>query len=62
MDSQTVLGPEHRISVEEALRAMTLEAAYQLHLNAEVGSIEFGEKKRISVFWMPIRWRSILKS
>ena len=44
MDSKTVLGPEHRVSVEDALRAMTIEAAYQLHLNHEIGSLEFGKK------------------
>lgn len=40
----TILGPEHRVSVEDALRAMTIEAAYQLHLDHEIGSIEFGKK------------------
>ena len=44
MESGTVLGPEQRVSVEDALRAMTIEAAYQLHLNHEIGSIEFGKK------------------
>ena len=44
MDSKTILGPEHRITVEEALRAMTIEAAYQLHLDHEIGSIAFGKK------------------
>ena len=42
--SKTVLGPAQRITVQDALRAMTIEAAYQLHLDAEVGSIEFGKK------------------
>ncbi len=44
MGSGTVLGPQQRISVADALRAMTIEAAYQLHLNNEIGSIEFGKK------------------
>ncbi|MGD8264036.1 MAG: amidohydrolase [Desulfobacterales bacterium] len=44
MDSGTVLGPEHCVTVEEALRAMTIEAAYQLHLDHLVGSIEFGKR------------------
>jgi len=43
-ESGTVLGPEQRVSVEDVLRAMTIEAAYQLHLDAELGSIEFGKK------------------
>jgi len=44
MESGTVLGPEQRVTVDDALRAMTIEAAYQLHLNQEIGSIEFGKK------------------
>ncbi len=43
-ESGTVLGPEHRVSVAEALRAMTIEAAYQLHLDHEIGSIAFGKR------------------
>lgn len=43
-ESGTVLGPEQRVSVADTLRAMTIEAAYQLHLNHEIGSIEFGKK------------------
>jgi predicted amidohydrolase YtcJ len=30
--------------VGDALRAITIEHAYQLHLDHEVGSIEFGKK------------------
>jgi predicted amidohydrolase YtcJ len=44
MESGLVLGAEQRVTVEDALRAMTIEAAYQLHLNNEIGSIEFGKK------------------
>lgn len=44
MESGTVLGPEHRVTVEEVLRAMTIESAYQLHLDHEIGSIELGKK------------------
>ncbi len=40
----TILGPEHRVTVEDALRAMTIEHAYQLHLDHEIGSIELGKK------------------
>jgi predicted amidohydrolase YtcJ len=38
------LGPEERISVEQSLRAMTIDAAWQMHLEGEVGSIEPGKK------------------
>ena len=40
----TVLGPEQRVTVADTLRAMTIEHAYQLHLDDEVGSIEFGKR------------------
>ena len=37
--SGTVLGPEERISVAEALHAITMGAAHQLEMEDEVGSI-----------------------
>jgi predicted amidohydrolase YtcJ len=39
-----VLGPHQRVTVEDVLHAMTLEHAYQLHLDHEIGSIQFGKK------------------
>jgi len=44
LGSETILGPEQRVTVEDVLQAMTIEAAYQLHLDHEIGSIEFGKK------------------
>lgn len=41
--SGQVLGPDERISVQSALHAATLGAAYQLKLDHEVGSIEAGK-------------------
>ncbi|WP_428117592.1 amidohydrolase [Candidatus Poriferisodalis sp.] len=41
--SGEVLGPHERIGVPEALRAITIEAARQLKLDSEVGSIEAGK-------------------
>ncbi len=38
-----VLGPEERISVMDAMKAITLDAAYQLKLDHEMGSIEAGK-------------------
>lgn len=38
-----ILGPDERISVERALRAMTSDAAWQLRLEEELGSIETGK-------------------
>jgi len=43
-ESGTILGPNQRVPVEDVLRAMTIEAAYQLHLDREIGSIAFGKK------------------
>jgi predicted amidohydrolase YtcJ len=43
-ETGTILGPNQRVSVEDVLRAMTIEAAYQIHMDREVGSIEFGKK------------------
>lgn len=42
--SGAVLGPEERISVEQSLAAMTIDAAWQVHLEDEIGSIEAGKK------------------
>jgi predicted amidohydrolase YtcJ len=39
-----VLGPEERISVSDALRAVTLGAAWTLKLDGELGSIEVGKR------------------
>jgi len=39
-----VLGPEERIPVAAALRAITLGAAYTLKLDHEIGSIEVGKR------------------
>ncbi len=41
--SGTVLGPEYRISPYDALRAVTVNAAYQYGLEAERGTLEAGK-------------------
>ena len=41
--SGRVLGPDERISPEDALHAVTLGAAWQLKLDHEIGSIEAGK-------------------
>ena len=41
--SGDVLGPDERISVDSALRAITIDAAYQLKLDHQMGSIESGK-------------------
>jgi predicted amidohydrolase YtcJ len=41
--SGRVLGPEERISAYDALKAVTLDAAYQLHMDHQLGSLEVGK-------------------
>lgn len=43
------LGPEERISVERSLRAMTSDAAWQVHLEDQIGSLEPGKKADLVV-------------
>ncbi len=42
--SGETLGPEERVSTEQALRAMTADAAWQMHMEDRVGSIEPGKQ------------------
>jgi len=44
-----VLGESERIPAEDALRAMTLGAAYTLKLDGEIGSIEVGKRADFAV-------------
>jgi predicted amidohydrolase YtcJ len=41
--------PDLRISAEQALRAVTLDAAHSIRLEAEIGSIEAGKKANLTV-------------
>ncbi len=43
------LAPDQAISVEEALRAITIDAAWQLRMDDEVGSIEVGKRADFTV-------------
>lgn len=47
--SGRILGASERISAEDALRAVTLNAAYLLDLQNEVGSIEVGKRADFTV-------------
>lgn len=42
--SGRVLGPDERISVWQALRAVTVDAAHQLHMDHEIGTLEAGKR------------------
>lgn len=41
--SGRVLAPAERITVAEAIRAQTIDPAWQLHLDADIGSLEVGK-------------------
>jgi len=47
--SGRIAGPDQRISVEDALRAVTIEAAYSLRLEDEVGSLEVGKLANLTI-------------
>lgn len=47
--SGRTLGPDQRIGVEEALRLITLGAAYTLKMDDEIGSIETGKRADFAV-------------
>ncbi len=48
-ERQIVVGADQRISAEQALRAMTIDAAWQLGLEDEVGSIEPGKRADLTM-------------
>jgi predicted amidohydrolase YtcJ len=41
--SGTVLGPEQLLTVDQAIRAQTIDAAYQLFADDVIGSLEVGK-------------------
>ncbi len=47
--SGRIAGPEQRISVEDALKAVTINAAYSLRLEDEIGSIEAGKLANFTI-------------
>ena len=44
-----VAGPEHRVSIDTALKAMTIDAAYSIRLENEIGSIEIGKRANLTI-------------
>ena len=44
-----VAGPQHRVSVDVALRAITIEAAYSIQMDKRVGSIEVGKDANLTM-------------
>ena len=45
----SVEGPEHCVPVDLALKAVTLEAAYSLQMEDEIGSVEVGKNANLTV-------------
>ena len=48
-ESGTVLAPEERISLDSAMRAITIDAAYMLGMEGEIGSIRAGKMADFTV-------------
>jgi predicted amidohydrolase YtcJ len=44
-----VAGPQHRVPLDAALKAMTIDAAHSIQLDKEIGSIEPGKKANLTV-------------
>lgn len=47
--SGRVAGPDQRVAVEQALRGVTIEAAYSLKLEDEIGTISSGKRANLTV-------------
>lgn len=47
--SNEVLGPEERITVHQAMRAITIDAAYTFGMEDELGSIQVGKKADFTI-------------
>jgi predicted amidohydrolase YtcJ len=44
-----IAGPEHRVSIDVAMKAMTIDAAFSIQLEKEVGSIEVGKAANLTI-------------
>jgi predicted amidohydrolase YtcJ len=44
-----VAGPQHKVSLDVALKAMTIDAAYSIQMEKKVGSIEVGKDANLTV-------------
>jgi predicted amidohydrolase YtcJ len=50
LSGQKVLGPEEKVTIEEAFRAVTIDAAHALRKENEMGSIDIGKRANFTVF------------
>ncbi len=44
-----VAGPQHRVPLDISLRAITIDAAYSIQMEKEIGSIEVGKRANLTV-------------
>ncbi|CZF79818.1 N-substituted formamide deformylase precursor [Grimontia celer] len=49
LSGESVMGPEERITVDEAMRAITIDAAYTARLEDQIGSIDIGKYANFTV-------------
>ncbi len=49
LSGKTVMGAEERITVDEAMRAITIDAAYTARLENEIGTIDIGKSANFTV-------------
>lgn len=47
--SGRIAGPDQRVTIEEALRGVTIEAAYSLRLENEIGTISPGKRANLTI-------------
>ena len=50
LSGKKVLGPQEKVTPEEAFRAITIDAAHAMRKENEIGSIEIGKKANFAVF------------
>ena len=50
LSGKNVLGPQEKVTTGEALRALTIDAAYAIRKEKEMGSIDVGKKANFTVF------------
>ena len=48
-EPRKVLGPNERVSVDDAIRAVTINAAYEMFSDDKVGSLEVGKQADLVV-------------
>lgn len=50
LSGENVLGPQEKVTVEEAFKAVTIDAAHAMRKENEIGSIDIGKKANFTIF------------